>query len=76
MKNSITYKIIFLFLTFQFSITNAQNKFDIPYGSNDSVGKYVELNGAKIYYEEYGKGEPLLLIHGCGADIKSMENQN
>jgi pimeloyl-ACP methyl ester carboxylesterase len=75
MKNSITHKIIFLFLTFQFNITNAQNKFDIPYGSNDSVGKYVKLNGAKIYYEEYGKGEPLLLIHGCGADIKSMENQ-
>jgi len=27
-------------------------------------GKYVETNGVKIYYEEYGNGEPLLLIHG------------
>lgn len=75
MKNSFTHQIIFLFLIFEFSISTAQNKFDIPYGSNDSVGEYVELNGARIYYEEYGKGEPLLLIHGCGADIKSMENQ-
>ncbi len=44
-------------------------------GENEAIGKYVELNGAKIYYEEYGKGEPLLLIHGNGANIKSMENQ-
>jgi len=60
---------------FQFSFINAQNKFDTPYGNNDSVGKYVEINGVKIYFEDYGKGEPLLLIHGCGADIKSMANQ-
>lgn len=45
------------------------------YGSNSEVGTFVEINDTKIYYEEYGEGEPLLLIHGCGADIKSMENQ-
>jgi pimeloyl-ACP methyl ester carboxylesterase len=27
-------------------------------------GRYAELNGIRMYYEEYGKGEPLLLIHG------------
>lgn len=27
-------------------------------------GKFVELNGCKIYYEEFGQGEPLLLLHG------------
>lgn len=27
-------------------------------------GKYAQANGAKIYYEEYGVGEPLILIHG------------
>jgi len=27
-------------------------------------GKYAQANGAKIYYEEYGAGEPLILIHG------------
>lgn len=34
----------------------------IPYGSND--GKYGSVKGVKIYYEEYGQGTPLLLIHG------------
>ncbi len=48
---------------------------EITYGSNEKVGKYVTLNGANIYFEEYGKGEPLLLIHGNGGSIQSMENQ-
>ena len=70
--------VVFLF-SLIWSTTNAQVqmnfKFDTPYGNNESVGKYVEINGAKIYYEEYGNGEPLLLIHGNGGDIKSMGNQ-
>jgi pimeloyl-ACP methyl ester carboxylesterase len=74
MKNSIAQLILF-FTIFIFGATNAQEKFDTPYGSNEAVGKHIELNGAKIYYEEYGKGEPLLLIHGNGGDIKSMVNQ-
>ena len=75
MKNSILYKVIFCLLIFQFNISNAQDQFKIPYGNNKTVGKYVKLNKAKIYYEEYGKGEPLLIIHNCGADIKAMEYQ-
>lgn len=27
-------------------------------------GKFATVNGAKIYYEEYGEGEPLFLLHG------------
>lgn len=27
-------------------------------------GHYVQANGLEIYYEEYGAGEPLLLLHG------------
>ncbi|MGC3946218.1 MAG: alpha/beta hydrolase [Chryseolinea sp.] len=29
-------------------------------------GKFVNVNGCKIYYEETGQGEPLLLLHGFG----------
>ena len=29
-----------------------------------SVGTYVEASELRVYYEVYGKGEPLLLIHG------------
>ncbi len=71
--------LILLFIVFLFECSYAQEKkdtkLDVPYGSNDTVGKYVKINGAKIYYEEYGNGEPLLLIHGNGANIKSMEYQ-
>ena len=27
-------------------------------------GRYVSANGLQIYYEEYGQGEPLVLVHG------------
>lgn len=78
MKNSLN-RLIVILLFFLFGFSNAQektnNKFDTPYGNNEDVGKYVEINGAKIYFEEYGTGEPFLLIHGNGANIKSMENQ-
>ncbi|MDX8339176.1 alpha/beta hydrolase [Draconibacterium sp. IB214405] len=36
----------------------------IPYGNNTKTGKYIQTKDAKIYYEIYGSGEPLLLIHG------------
>ncbi|RYZ18360.1 MAG: alpha/beta hydrolase, partial [Chitinophagaceae bacterium] len=29
-----------------------------------TVGRIVEVNNAKIYFEEYGQGEPLFLLHG------------
>lgn len=74
------FQPVVLFILFSFcSIANAQVKmnfkFDTPYGENKAVGKYAEINGAKIYYEEYGKGDPLLLIHGNGGSINSMGNQ-
>lgn len=32
--------------------------------SSTQQGHYVVANGLEIYYEEYGSGEPLLLLHG------------
>ncbi|MFQ5448725.1 MAG: alpha/beta fold hydrolase, partial [Saprospiraceae bacterium] len=32
--------------------------------TNAQTGHYAEVNGTKIYYEMYGEGEPLLLLHG------------
>ena len=58
-----------------FSQVKKQKEFDTPYGDNKEVGKYVELNGANIYYEEYGEGEPLLIIHANSGNIESMANQ-
>jgi pimeloyl-ACP methyl ester carboxylesterase len=39
------------------------------YGSNQQVGKYAAVNDIKVYYEIYGAGEPLLLLHGNGGSI-------
>lgn len=38
-------------------------------------GKYVDVNGVKLYYKIYGKGEPLLMIHGNGGSFACFENQ-
>lgn len=27
-------------------------------------GQYIQVNGLKMYYEEYGNGKPLILLHG------------
>ena len=34
------------------------------YGKNKAVGKYYDIRGIKMYTETYGKGQPLLFIHG------------
>lgn len=36
----------------------------IPYGNNPKAGKYAQTKDAKIYYEVYGKGQPILIMHG------------
>jgi len=43
---------------------------EIIYGSNH--GKYIEVLGRNIYYEEYGKGEPVLMLHGGPGSIANF----
>lgn len=66
-----------LFICILFSIAaNAQTTVtEIPYGNNNVAGNYITLDGAKLYYEVYGKGEPLVLIHGNGGNIEYMKPQ-
>lgn len=45
------------------------------YGSNPAVGKTFMHDGIRLYYEVYGAGEPLLLIHGNGESIASFSAQ-
>jgi len=35
------------------------------------AGKYIDANGLGVYYEVFGEGEPLLLIHGGTATSRS-----
>jgi pimeloyl-ACP methyl ester carboxylesterase len=47
----------------------------IHYGTNQKVGKYIEVNDIKVYYEVYGAGEPLLLLHGNSGSIANFVYQ-
>ena len=48
---------------------------DIAYGNNPQAGHYAPVHGINIYYETYGSGEPLLLLHGNGGSIEAFRYQ-
>jgi len=48
---------------------------DIDYGNNPAAGNTFVSNGTRFYYETYGDGAPLLLIHGNGESIWSFKGQ-
>ncbi len=45
------------------------------FGKNPLVGKVLPLKDANIYYEVYGKGEPLFLLHGNGGSIDAFTKE-
>lgn len=45
------------------------------FGNNPELGKFAEVNGIKLYYEIYGEGEPLLLLHGNNSSMGSFDKQ-
>lgn len=55
--------------------TKAAITWKTNYGSNKAIGKYSNVNGIKVYYETYGTGEPLLLLHGNGQSIVDFTKQ-
>lgn len=46
----------------------------VGFGQNEftPVGKYVTVNGMKMYYEVSGEGDPLIVLHGAYMNIPSM----
>ena len=53
----------------------AASKPAVKYGSNPAAGKTFTHDGIKLYYEVYGTGEPLLLVHGNGGSIGDFKAQ-
>jgi pimeloyl-ACP methyl ester carboxylesterase len=47
----------------------------VKYGSNAVVGRTFVHDGITLYYEIYGTGEPLLMIHGNGGSIADLTRQ-
>ncbi|UYZ62762.1 alpha/beta fold hydrolase [Hymenobacter weizhouensis] len=54
---------------------SVQGRGIVWYGRNRPAGHRATVNGVSYYYETYGAGEPLLLLHGNGESISSFQNQ-
>ena len=68
--------LLLLTICVRFATAQEGHPFDTTmYGRNPAVGKYADIRGFKMYYETYGKGEPLLIIHGNGGSINNFVYQ-
>ena len=47
----------------------------VAYGSNPAAGHYLPVRGGRLYYERYGRGTPLVLLHGNGQSIAAFRYQ-
>ncbi len=66
-------KILLILLFIIPAIVKGQS---VPYGNNPATGNYVKVkDGTRIYYETYGTGKPLVLLHGgLYGEISEYEN--
>ena len=72
-KNIFSLLIVMLCLFFIEQASAQSSPFDTSlYGRNEKAGKYADIRGIKMYYETYGEGEPLLIIHGNGGSINNF----
>ncbi|MEO6686737.1 MAG: alpha/beta hydrolase [Dyadobacter sp.] len=76
-KKLLVYLLFMLCVRCAFSQSTLPNgsSANAMYGSNSKAGKYADIRGFKMYYEVYGTGKPLLLIHGNGGSIENFKNQ-
>ncbi|KQS36884.1 alpha/beta fold hydrolase [Pedobacter sp. Leaf194] len=47
----------------------------IDYGNNTAASGKVKVRDAELYYETYGEGDPLLLLHGNSQSINVFKKQ-
>jgi pimeloyl-ACP methyl ester carboxylesterase len=71
MKNSIfTFLLVCLTIGKIFGQTEPIN-----YGDNKEAGNSKHINGINMYYEIYGSGKPLVLLHGNGGSIRGQRGR-
>lgn len=80
-NQTLTYLSFFVALSFMVACEDNKqhesndNSTAFNYGNEKTAGHFIVLNGAKLFYEEYGKGTPLVLLHGNGGNIAYMKPQ-
>ena len=60
------------------SVAAAQAKTSVPaamYGNNPAAGHTFTHDGVRLYYEVYGQGEPVLVVHGNGGSVADVAAQ-
>ena len=79
MKKITSVLLLIMFFTgfvySQKSIAPGRNMNTVGANFEHIEGQYADINGIKMYYEEYGDGEPMLFIHGNGGSVESFNNQ-
>jgi pimeloyl-ACP methyl ester carboxylesterase len=55
--------------------TNPRPVVTPAYGANTAAGHTFTHDGVRLYYEVYGRGEPLLIVHGNGGSIADVRAQ-
>ena len=68
-------QLLFLSLISIHSFSQVAKKPNNLFGNDSKHGNFLEHRGFKMYYEVYGQGAPLLIIHGNGGSISNFENQ-
>ena len=53
----------------------ARTTASVKFGSNPAAGHTFAHDGVKLYFEIYGAGEPLLMVHGNGGSIADLAAQ-
>jgi len=73
MKRSLV--IVLLFVVIPVLVVAQTRSKRVKYGSNPAAGHTFVHDGVKLYYETYGQGAPLLVVHGNGGSIRDMAAQ-
>lgn len=72
MKLKVFIALLFIITIFQAGQAQ-QSPFDTTiYGRNPAAAHFLHSRGFNMYYETYGSGQPLLVIHGNGGSINNF----
>ncbi|MEO5684594.1 MAG: alpha/beta hydrolase [Chitinophagaceae bacterium] len=73
LKGLLLLITVSMFISSGFAQSTGPSPFDTTlYGRNEKAGKYAKIRGINMYYEIYGQGAPLLIIHGNGGSINNF----
>lgn len=71
MKHIVIFFAIAVLISCNKKAEKIENKMEAKTDSLTFYKGYSDVNGIKMYYEIYGKGKPLVLIHGGGSTIET-----